>query len=296
MANLTPLLLNNVSSTVQAGSSAIGSASATGISVASGDGANFGTIGTDQYIPAVVIDTSTTPETVKEYVWITARSTDALTVVRQAEDSSRYPASTTTIQAGFVIAAVASQNVLLAQKRGGASIPADNKFLAWNYSPFLQGSGSTNGSNGMHIVNKLWIPTTIAVSNIVMWVATAGATLTANSCFAGIYDSSGSLLMQTADQSAAWTSTGLKTMSVSGGPVTIAGGPGVWVWASIITTGTTRPKFAAILNTTLDVNVNLAATDGWVNGFKSSVGTSLPASITLTDYSANPQPMWTALS
>ena len=107
-----PIFLNNVSSTVQAGSSAIGSATATGINVASGDGAKFGTVGTGQVIPAVIVDTSTNPETVKEFVWVTAIATDALTVTRQGEESTRYPASTTTIQAGYTIAAVASKTAL----------------------------------------------------------------------------------------------------------------------------------------------------------------------------------------
>lgn len=109
-----PVFLNNVSSTVQAGSTAIGSATNTGINVATGDGAKFGTIASGQYVPALVMDASTNPPTIKEYVWVTSISTDALTVTRQAETTTYYPASTTTIQAGFTIAAIASQAALQA--------------------------------------------------------------------------------------------------------------------------------------------------------------------------------------
>lgn len=109
---MPPIFLNNVSSTVQAGSSAIGSASATGINVASGAGAKFGSPGSGQYVPCVIVDTTTSPETVHEYVWVTARSSDALTVTRQAESSGTYPASTTSVQSGFTIAAVATATAL----------------------------------------------------------------------------------------------------------------------------------------------------------------------------------------
>lgn len=146
MASTWPILLDNVYSTVQAGSSAIGSSSATGINVATGDGANFGTIGTNQYIPAVIVDTSTSPETIKEYVWITAISTDALTVTRQAEESTRYPASTTSIQAGYTIAAVSSVSSRVSNLLGKQVYAPGTSTLISTTSSSLSAVDSTNAT------------------------------------------------------------------------------------------------------------------------------------------------------
>lgn len=58
-------------------------------------------------------------------------------------------------------------------------------------------------------------------------ITTAGATLT--NCFVSLYNSSGTLLVQSADQSAVWTSTGSKTTTLVGTPTWT--GPTTFVWA-----------------------------------------------------------------
>lgn len=224
MANLTPLLLNNAVGTVQAGSSAIGSASATGVNVASGEGAAFGTLGTNQYIPAVVVDTSTTTETVKEYVWITARSTDALTVVRQAEDSTRYAASTSTIQAGYVIAAVATANT--AGVASGLWTPPMHGYLTASIDPAVC-TGTLAGINSRLFLTRIPIPVTITAANILIYL-TSAAVSPAGTNSAGIYSLAGSRLASTGDQTTAWQSPGLITMALTSS-VVLPGGTDVWV-------------------------------------------------------------------
>lgn len=85
---------------------------------------------------------------------------------------------------------------------------------------------------------------TFTASNLVASITTAGATLTANSNWGLLFNSAGTLIGQSADQSTAWTSTGLITMALtakSTGSLTLA--PGLY-WAAVVGTGTTLPVFA----------------------------------------------------
>lgn len=292
MASLTPLFLNRAYGTVQAGSSAIGSASATGVNVASGEGAQFGTISTDQYIPAVIVDTSTNPETVKEYVWITARSTDALTVVRQAEDSSRFAASTSTIQAGYVIAAVSTGDAL-SRTWGGGETAGDRGFLLWSFPPWA--IASTDAPlTGRLVVQRVAVHRAIAVSNIAVFVASAGGTLTAGQNFAGLYDTSGAKLATTGDQSAVWNSTGLATMAITGAPITISP---PWVWVVILANGTSAPSLSSSATGVGSGVANLGATVSTsFHGRVLTGQTTLPASFTPSSLTQQAGGFWVALS
>lgn len=297
MANLTPILLNNVYSTVQAGSSAIGSSSATGINVATGDGAKFGSIGTNQYIPAVIVDTSTSPETVKEYVWITAISTDVLTVVRQSEESSRYAASTTSIAAGYTIAGVASRQALNVAK--GSALPSLHSLLAWSFDPLLAGANLSAIYQGYVNLVLIPVPVAISVTNVLVYIS-SGSGLTSGQNLAGLYDSSGSLLASTADQTTAWGNSGLQTMALTGAPIAIAGGPDVYVYAALLTNGGTSPAFGKVTisggGLTWPVTVGMPSTRARFFRTASNGNTSLPSTITLSSAVADSQSVWAGLS
>lgn len=109
MATIVPLFTNAFSTTL---ASSVASGATTSFSLSSVTG--LPTIGTDQYVPAVVVDASTTPETVKEYVHITAVSGTTATVVRAAEDATRFPAAA--LASGLVVAAVVTKGALLKQR------------------------------------------------------------------------------------------------------------------------------------------------------------------------------------
>lgn len=213
MATAKPLFLNNVASTVQAGSSAIGSASATGVNVATGDGAKFGTIGTDQFVPAVIVDTSTSPETVKEYVYVTAVAADALTVVRQAEDSSRFPASTATIAAGYTIAAVAS--------RGALDISADlpNRYLKPDGAlvqtcPRTAGQASGSLTSGTLVLTAIALPAGLTIGHIAY--LSNGATSVPLNWWFGLFDNTRAALAFTANQTTtAWGANTLQSLAIA---------------------------------------------------------------------------------
>lgn len=218
MANLSPILLNGVYSTVQAGSTAIGSASATGVNVATGDGAKFGTLATNQYIPAVIVDTSTSPETIKEYVYVTAVSTDTLTVVRQAEETSRFAASTTTIQAGYTIAAVGSRLTLELMADLRARYAKPTSALVETY-PRKDISTSATVVSGRLVLAAIVLPAGLLVSNISFYNNSAMGTPT--HWWFGLYDNALAQLAVTADQTTtAWPSATLQTLPVA----TIASG------------------------------------------------------------------------
>jgi hypothetical protein len=102
----TPIYLDNVSGKIQTGVNN----TATAIPLQTGQGAAFGSVASGRYIPAVVVDTSTSPETVKEFLHVTGVAGDVLTVNRAAEDASTYPAGA--LSPGWTIAAVVTTGSL----------------------------------------------------------------------------------------------------------------------------------------------------------------------------------------
>lgn len=98
-------------------------------------------------------------------------------------------------------------------------------------------SSTVAPSTGVIYLAKVVIRRPVTATNIVVFVTSAGATLTSGQNLAGIYSSTGTLLRATADQSAVWTSTGLKTMALT---TTIALVPGTY-YVAILSVGTTPP-------------------------------------------------------
>lgn len=108
MATLYPQFANGFSTTL---ASSVANGSTTSFSLTGTTG--LPTLGTDQYIPMIVVDTSTTPETIKEVVYVTAitgAGPYTATVVRAAEDASRFPAGA--LASGLTVAAVTTAGTL----------------------------------------------------------------------------------------------------------------------------------------------------------------------------------------
>lgn len=123
--------------------------------------------------------------------------------------------------------------------RAGNFGPADHNYLAWTYDPAVGMAGLIVPAAGtLHLI-KLKLDVSALVTNIVMALTSAGATLTSGQNFAMLYSSAGVLLGQTATQHTAWQSTGLKTMALTT-PVTVAAG---YVYAGFYTNGSTLPTF-----------------------------------------------------
>ena len=101
--------------------------------------------------------------------------------------------------------------------------PVDHGLKTWAYDPMIC-STSAAATSGLLYFQKVHLKQPMTITNIVMHVGTAGATLTSGQNFAALYRADRTLIAVTADQSTAWTSTGVKTMALSGGPYSLAAG------------------------------------------------------------------------
>lgn len=172
-------------------------------------------------------------------------------------------------------------------------IAPDHGLLSWNYDPAMCGAGSTGTTAGTVYLMKIKIVNrSTVVTNVLMSVTAAGATLTAGQNFAGLYNSSGTLLSATADQTTAWGTTGLKTMALSA-PQTLAVGN---YYVAVVANGTTPPSFMRGADiSSSGVNAGLTASTGrFVTG--PTAQTTLPASITMGSNSTVQTARWVALS
>jgi hypothetical protein len=182
-------------------------------------------------------------------------------------------------------------NSILAQV-GSHWYPSDQGWLGWSMDPTTAaGSNVLVLGTVQHIAIPLRQPATI--TSIVATVIGAGVGLTAGQCFAGIYNSAGTRVGVTADQSTAWLTTGPKTMALT---APIAAAPAGMYYVALLTNGGTSPAFARDFNDTPGTaNVGLtAATFRFATG--PTVQTSLPASITMSSRLTSSQTFFAALA
>ncbi len=139
-------------------------------------------------------------------------------------------------------AAIAVNTAAIAGLSGSIIEPGQGGFLGWTMDPANAVGSSAVIVSGTLYGARLWLPKDSTVTNIIMQVGTLGATLTSGQSFAAIYRANGTLVDVTADQSAAWISTGVKTMPLAAGPVVlVAGYYDVCFWSA----GTTGPRFVS---------------------------------------------------
>ena len=169
--------------------------------------------------------------------------------------------------------------------------PQDHNLIGWTYDPVLQ-TGSTAPSAGVLYLIRIPVYTACSISNILVEVVSAGTGLTTGQNWAGLYNASGALLAQTTDQSAAWTTTGLKEMALTSPRYASQG----WYYVVIVTNGTTPPSFGrATVQGASAINAGL--TPGTARYATNSTGQhTLPASITLSGNTVNWVAYWAALS
>lgn len=167
-------------------------------------------------------------------------------------------------------------------KLPGWSGPGLYGMQAWTLDPGIPfgGSGgqSIAGGGGTLYLMGFYTPIPLTVTSLVCRIGTAGSGLTAG--LLGLYNSSGSRLGLTADQSSAWASTGVKTMALTSSASVPAG----INFAARISTGTTQPQMTGSNNAdALFTNIGMS-TSVFRGGFLSGQ-TTLPTSITLTGFS-----------
>lgn len=172
--------------------------------------------------------------------------------------------------------------------------PVTQGFVSWNYEPeTVSATGAAVNVSGTIYLHKIYLPANKLVSNIALGVQTAGATLTAAQNLIAVYNSSGTRLGLTADQSTPWTTTGYKTAAVTSPFTTTAAG---FYYVAILAVGTTPPAFYQAANApSILFNANLAA-----GTFRHATGgtaqTSLPTTITMGSTASSAFNIWVAVS
>lgn len=134
---------------------------------------------------------------------------------------------------------------------------------------------------GVIYLNKLSLRAPRTTSKMAYYVGTAGATLTANQCFIGLYNmATGALVAASADQSASWVTLGYKETAFTAGAINLAAGD---YYVAILANGTTMPAFyrmgsgaAGLMNAGTTATTRRSATYG-------SGLTALPANLTLAN-------------
>lgn len=166
-----------------------------------------------------------------------------------------------------------------------------NGMIAWNFNPNDAGSGNQTVSGTINL-HKIFIPVTGTMTNSIVTVTTAGSGLTAGQNFVGLYNSAGTRLALTADQTTNWGTTGAKIAAFTSPPVIST--PGFY-YVAILSVGTTQPIFAGSAGFSNAYNANLtAATFTHADG--PTAQTSLPASITMASNTSSTKSIWVALT
>ena len=172
---------------------------------------------------------------------------------------------------------------------------ADAGYLGWNFDPAMA-QGSTTLATGILYLARINIRQPTTVTNVLMYIPNAGGGLTTAENFAGLYNTAGTLIATTADQTTGFGAGGLRTMALSGGPYTVAAG--TWVWAAVLSneSGGSTPTFLRASSTsTSGLEPGFAAaTYRWATN--TAGNTTLPTSITPSGNTASSLSFWAALS
>jgi hypothetical protein len=156
---------------------------------------------------------------------------------------------------------------------GGASSEDPNTFGAVSIDLANIDSSLILTSGTLHLT-KVPVTEGFTLNAIHARINTAGSSLTAGQCFAAVYDSSGTRVAVTADQSGVWNSAGDKAMNVVT-PVALSAG---FYWVALLANGTTPPVFFSMAANNM-VNTGCTAATAR-SGNAAGTHTTTPASIT----------------
>lgn len=173
--------------------------------------------------------------------------------------------------------------------------PSDNNLIAAQFDPTFA-SGTLIMTAGTLYLTKLKLPSDGAViSNLIIEVTTAGATLVANQNYGLLYSPTGTLIARTASQHTAWGSTGIKEMALTAESGQSLSRTDDYVYAGVLTWGTgTKPTLRRIASgTAAMLNFGLANLTHRVATGGTSL-TAVPAPLTTT--TPGTDPFWMGLN
>ena len=256
--------------------------SGTTVVLATGQGARFADPASKGSYPATIwaVGAIPTPSNA-EIVLVTAKSTDTLTITRAQEGTSAR-----TVVVGDQIAATVTAAVLNSYAPPCVT-PADLGLIAWTSDPILhQGANAPVNGAGSLYGTRMTLPA-CSISTLYYFVWVAGSGLTSGANWVGLIDiATGNRIAVTPDQSTLFATGGLKTVSVTGGPIAYAGGD---VYATFLCNGSTLPCFACA-NTADTYMTNIRGSGAPIRAgqISSSTGlTTIPTTATLSGQSVD---------
>jgi hypothetical protein len=168
--------------------------------------------------------------------------------------------------------------------------PADAGLITWSYPPWAASSAGA-GNSGTVYYMRVKVPAATTITGARLYQTAPGATLTANQCLVGLYDSAGNRVAISGDQSAAWASgSQVNKDAAFTSQYSAAAG---YYWVAMLFVGTTGPSWSkgppsGLMNA------------GWPAApFPALVSaggqTSLPSSVTLSSLSTTVSAFWASL-
>lgn len=175
---------------------------------------------------------------------------------------------------------------------GDGARPADHGLLSWSLEPSQ--AANTHLLTADVWMTKLWLRQPASITNLVTFIATAGSGLTAGQCFAGLYDSAGTLVGQTVDQSGLWTTAGTHVMPLT---VSYSAAAGAY-YVALLANGTTLPTMVRETQITGGTQqmVNIGLTAATARAATAGAATTLPATITMAARTMAAQSLFVAVS
>ena len=173
-------------------------------------------------------------------------------------------------------------------------LPNDHGYLNWSQDPASSTAGANPGTGSVRMVKLPTLPLTYTITNVIAFVSTAGAGLVAGQNFAGVYDSAGTRVGVTADQTAAWATTGLKSMALTA-PYVVAANATVYLAMLYNGTSMSLACSSSVAGQNDLINANLSTSVARYT-LGPNAQTSLPASITMAARSLSSQATWMAAS
>lgn len=172
----------------------------------------------------------------------------------------------------------------------GAVSPAVQGLIAWNFDSEAA-SGTFAHASGTLYLHKIYVPVAATITNILLAVTTAGATLTAGQNLVGLYDSGGNRVAVSVDQAAAWVTTGSKVCALTA-PYAAAAGT---YYVGVLSVGTTPITVAASpgFRAAYEAGVSGASLRHGANATGQS---AMPATVTLSANASTADSMWLGLN
>lgn len=176
------------------------------------------------------------------------------------------------------------------QREPNIQLPRDFSWRAWNFDPVLATQQIVPSVGTIHFA-RIAIHHPVRVNNILLAITASGVSLTLGQCFAGIYDSSGTLVAATDDISTLLSTSGIVEL-----PLTAARflRPGTY-FVALLLNGTTIPQLWSTGSGFTSLPVTYPEAMQFFDD--SSVAyTSLPSMLAFESISESEIAYWTALN